>query len=141
MSTCPQKKDRIRICIELMASGRWITGVTGAKLAKEWSIREETVSRDAAEASRRIRDVIITSSELRERLHLMLDGCISDCEQIKKACGNKSRTSVEAIRAKIDAIRMLAGLEGVEAAKKLDVGGDGLAGLLELANSTDNKPR
>jgi hypothetical protein len=117
------KTDRIQICIGLMASGAWINGVTGPRLAKEWGIRVETVSRDAAEASRTIRGNIISHDDLRARLHLMLTAIIADCDAVKRSCGTKSAATVGALKTKIEAIKALAGLEGVEAPRQIQVGG------------------
>jgi hypothetical protein len=46
------KAERIDFIVGLMADNRWVTGVTGRQLAKEWGCSYDTLRQDAAEASR-----------------------------------------------------------------------------------------
>lgn len=133
MNVSPKKRERIQQCVELMSCGAWVNGVTSRKLAEKWGLRYETVSRYAAEASRIVSSTVIGSEELKARLNLMLDTCISDLEAVKRSCGTKSRTTVDAIRGKIDAIKALAALNGVDEPIKHDVTLGSLSSLYEAA--------
>ncbi len=113
------KKDRVRDITELMASGQWVTGVTGPQLAAKWGMSLDTIERDSAEASRRVRTAVEEDEGLRSRILLTLETITQ--RAIKK---NQLRTAVEAAKA-------LAGVSGVEAPKKVELGGS-LADFLSL---------
>lgn len=50
----PAPAKRINKIVELMAAGKWITGVTGVQLAQLWGLAPATLRREASEASRRL---------------------------------------------------------------------------------------
>lgn len=52
MSDTPEKAERVGFIAEMMADGKWVTGVTFRQLAGLWSLHPDTVKKDAAEASR-----------------------------------------------------------------------------------------
>ncbi len=58
------KAGRVQFIVELMAGNRWVTGITGPKLAYMWNLNADTLKRDAAEASR----FFLTSEDDREEL-------------------------------------------------------------------------
>lgn len=62
-----------------MVSGLWVTGKTAPELAKEWGFAPNTVEHDAAEASRRIRDLIDPQerAEMKARYLAKLEGVLS----------------------------------------------------------------
>lgn len=51
------REERVRYIMELMTKRIWVTGETGDEIAREWRMHSDTVGRDAAEASRRVRAV------------------------------------------------------------------------------------
>ena len=116
---CPEKADRVRHIMGLMAKGQWITGVTSYDLAKRWRVHPDTVHFDSAEASRRVRDVT-TDDEIRAQIMLTLQTITS-----RAMTKGELRTAVESVKA-------LAGITGVEAPKTVNVGGS-LAEILALA--------
>jgi hypothetical protein len=110
-------------------------------LAEKWGLRYETVSRYAAEASRIISSTVFNSEELRSRLGAMLDSCVADFEAVKRAAGPNSKTTVDALRGKVEAIKAIAALHGAEAPRKNDVNLTGdLSSLYELANAETKEP-
>ena len=50
-----KKADRINRMVAMMERLEWVRGVTGPELAEEWGFAIETIEKDAAEASRRVR--------------------------------------------------------------------------------------
>jgi hypothetical protein len=117
--TSEEKTDRIRHISKLMASGRWVTGVTGADLADEWGVALATVEGYSAEASRLVREAVASSDDLRAQILATLQSITSEAMH-----RGQLRTAVESVKA-------LAGIAGAEAPKKVDVGGN-LAELLAL---------
>lgn len=73
------KEERVEHVIGLMVSGLWVTGKTAPELAKEWGFAPNTVEHDAAEASRRIRDLIDPQerAEMKARYLAKLEGVLS----------------------------------------------------------------
>lgn len=114
----PPKLDRIRLIKRMMAHGEWVTGVTGHDLADEWDVSLSTVEQAAAEASRALKDAI-DSEELGQRLVAILLTNIAEARRARR---------YEAVARSVEAAARIA---GVEAPKKLDVGGS-LAELLAL---------
>lgn len=51
------RESRVRACMELMAAGRWESGVTPQELAAEWGMAEGSLAHIAGEASRRVKAV------------------------------------------------------------------------------------
>lgn len=122
----PSKAERVRHIATLMATGRWVTGVTVYELADLWGLHEDTVKVDAAEASRRVREAINDTEELRGMVLATLQAITE-----KAMSRGQLRTAVESVKA-------LAGISGVEAAKKVDVGGS-LAEFLALGHTPGGK--
>lgn len=114
------KEARIRHFVKTMAEGAWVPGVTAPAMAKKFRVSQNTVDRESAEASRVIRDAVANDDELRGMMVATLQTIVSRCMS-----GRQMRTGVEAIKA-------MAGLTGVEAPKKMEVGGN-LGELFGLA--------
>lgn len=72
------KEERVEHVIGLMVSGRWVTGKTAPELARKWGLKPNTVEHDAAEASRRIRDLVDPQerAELKARFLAKLEGVL-----------------------------------------------------------------
>jgi hypothetical protein len=126
-----EKTERIRHITRLMASGHWVTGVTGPELADEWGVAVGTVEGYSAEASRFVREAIASSDDIRAQILATLQSITSEAMH-----RGQLRTAVESVKA-------LAGVAGVEAPKKVDVGGS-LAEFLSLGlapgGSESDKP-
>lgn len=73
------KAERIDRIIEMMVDGEWVTGKSAPHLAKEWGLSTNTIERDSAEASRRIRDLVTPQEreELKARYLAKLEGVLS----------------------------------------------------------------
>lgn len=69
-----EKADRIAYLVSLMAQNLWVTGVTGPELAKHWELSEETMTKDAAEASRFFVVNPLDRAFLQARWHAKLEG-------------------------------------------------------------------
>ena len=124
------KTERVRHIVDLMTTGQFVTARTVHELAVQWGKHEDSVSADAAEASRLVRGAVQSSEEIQARLVAVLD------EVIRRSMGNKfsGRTVVEAIKAQ-------AAITGCEAPKqsKVEVSGN-LAALLALAKNEEDEP-
>ncbi len=118
-TTRDEKTERIRRIVKLMAGGQWVTGVTGIDLAEEWGVSPTTVEGYSAEASRIVREAVASSDDIRAQVLATLQTITT--ESMRRG---QLRTAVESVKA-------LAGVAGVEAPKKVDVGGN-LADLLAL---------
>jgi hypothetical protein len=119
----PSKADRVAQIVELMVSGTWVTGKTGADLAKVWGLGEVEVRRDAAEASRHI-GALFSQSQRAERRAVWL--------------ANLEATRAEAIRTgRYDTATRLLELEGKALGHfepdRLEVASTDLGELLERA--------
>jgi hypothetical protein len=129
------KQERIRVCVELMAGGEWVSGVTATELAELFGVTPLTLAEDAAEASRYIRQSIADTDELRAMLSATLQTITQRCMAKKE------------LRTAVEAVRVLAGVSGAERPKKLEHSGD-VASFLSLAFSdtvcreagTDDEP-
>lgn len=103
------KAGRVQFIIELMAGNRWVTGITGPKLAYMWNLSVESLKKDAAEASR----FFLTSNE--------------DREELKKRWRAKLEAAQDAAmeKGRLEALSSLLKLEGdnlgVFEAQKVDV--------------------
>lgn len=122
----PSKPERVRYIVGLMAAGQWVTGVTVVELAEKWGISEGTARDDAAEASRRIRDAVNDTDELRGQI-------LATLQTITERAMHKGQ-----LRTAVESVKALAGISGVEAAKKVDVGGS-LAEFLALGHTPGGK--
>jgi hypothetical protein len=129
------KPRRVRECMRLMASGKWVPGITVIELSKKWTVSERAIEGDAAEASRRIRDGILLDEDLRANVIATLQDISASSETIANRLRLKQpRTAIEALRTKLEAVKAMAGVAGVEAPKKVQVGGN-LGDLIGLAFS------
>lgn len=73
---CPDGKEaRVRACMHLMVSGRWVTGETGPSVAAAWALNEDTLKHYAAEASRRVK-AAGEAGWVKERLCVALDDAL-----------------------------------------------------------------
>lgn len=113
------KRARVEACIDIMASGSWITGVTSRELAATWGLPLSTVEGDAAEASRRVRAALEDDGTLRAQLQMTLQTITS------RAIGKGE------LRTAVESVKVLAGITGAEAPKKVELGGS-LADFLSL---------
>lgn len=79
LDRAPEKSERIDAIVDLMVTGHWVTGKTGPQLAKEWGLALDTVERDSAEASRRVKSLINPQEreELKARFLAKLEGVLS----------------------------------------------------------------
>lgn len=104
-----------------MTSLQWVCGRSTRELAKKWGVSERTVEADAAEASRYVKRAVDRDpDEVRAALVAQLQFLTKSAAKRKQ-----ERTAIEGVKA-------MASLLGLEAPKKLDVGGT-LAELLPLA--------
>lgn len=79
--------------------GGWQTGRTGIGLAQEWGIALNTVERDAAEASRRVREDLFDREEMRAQLVAQL--------QVVTAVALRARKTRDAVAAIAEVAKML----------------------------------
>lgn len=113
MTTRPSKSAPIRHMMGMMARGQWVTGVTGGELANEWRLSPGSVARDAAEASRRVRDAVQDSEELRALALATLTGALADLEAIRESFASSNPViTVRALEAKIRGIAVMLGETG-----------------------------
>lgn len=62
------KTTRVRQCMALMASGRWVRGVTNVELAGEWGLDPHTVTDIATQASRVLECIDLPGGNIRGAL-------------------------------------------------------------------------
>ena len=92
--------------------------MTAYRLSCKWGVTEVAVRSYAAEASRLVREAVMSGDELRDRIKMQLDKAAADLEQDRRACAPGNRTRIEATRAKVEAMRVLAGIEGLDRERK-----------------------
>ncbi len=90
------KPGRIAHIVGLMAQNQWVTGVTGPQLAKKWKLSEDTIAKDAQEASRTFNADPAERAALRARWYAKI-------ESAQKLAAKKGR---------IEALAQLLKLEG-----------------------------
>lgn len=73
----PTRRERVEKIVGLMAGGRWVTGVTGPKLAALWGLSPATLRVDSAEASRRLRLDPEEEQQKRHQLVAILETAVS----------------------------------------------------------------
>lgn len=131
------KPRRVRHCMHLMATGQWIPAITVVELAKLWKISERSVEGDAGEASRRIREGVMLDDDLRASVVATLQDIAKSAGEIVRLSNRtkQPRTAVEALRTKIDAVKAMAAIAGVEKAHKVELTGNTLDDLFALAHS------
>ncbi|MBN1607482.1 MAG: hypothetical protein JW940_12665 [Polyangiaceae bacterium] len=113
MTPRPSKSARIRHMMGMMARGTWVTGVSGDALACQWQLSPASVERDAAEASRRVRDAVRDSEELRALALATLTGALADLEDLRTRFAQaKPVIAVRALEAKIRGIAVMLGETG-----------------------------
>jgi hypothetical protein len=108
------KTCRVRLCVEVMARLEWVSGVTGNAVAEACGVHRDTVARDAAEAHRAITEAVATQDELRS---MVIAGLQTVAKRTMAGKKPQLRTTVEALKA-------LAGVAGIEAPKKHELGGE-----------------
>ena len=104
--------------MRMMAQGEWVSGVTAYGLSDKWGIKLNTVQADSSEASRRLADEVDG-----EKLGQMLVATLMNNIAEARAAGKYDAVSRSA--------EIAARIAGVEAPKKVDVGGS-LADILAL---------
>jgi hypothetical protein len=112
---------------DLMTSMQFVAGRTARELAREWGLNPHVVDRDCAEASRYVRRAVDRDpDEMRAQL-------VSQLQFLTRSAMARSqeRTAVEALKA-------TATLLGLEAPKKIEVGGT-IADLMPLAFCNDQE--
>lgn len=107
------KQSRVSHIIDLMVSGRFVTGTTSRQLAKQWGVSESTVGDEAAEASRAIHREMNGRSleELRSRLTATLE---------HTACRLAESDDPRCARVAIEAIKTLGTIMGAQAPQKVE---------------------
>lgn len=115
----PTKLERVRHVIDLMASGRWVTGQTARELAEEWGLTVSTVEETSAEASRALKLSLGDAEEIKARWIATLE------HNAAKASAAGEYTAVPR------SLEVAAKLAGLNAPEKIDVGGS-LADILAL---------
>lgn len=115
----PKKAARIQHIVELMCSGCWVRGVTGVELAAEWSLHVSTVEADAAEASRIVRGLVADDDELKAMI-------LQTLQTITRRAMHRGQ-----LRTAVESLKAIATTSGVDAPKKVNVGGS-LADVLAL---------
>lgn len=114
----PTKPERVREIKRRMASGEWRSGISDHEYADECGLSLSAIHADSAEASRALRDAI-ENSDLGERLVAVL---LNNIHEARKARRFEAVARSAEIAARI---------AGVDAPKKVDVGGS-LADILAL---------
>jgi hypothetical protein len=118
------KIERLKHIRTLMAACQWVPGITNVQVAQKFGVSTKTLEADAAEAHRQIASAIGSDEELKVRLLASLAHLAAKAERINTANG---------IRAAVEGLRVLAGIAGVEAPKKVDVEvQDNLAALISM---------
>jgi hypothetical protein len=68
-----KKPERIRRIMQLMAGGNWAKGITGPDLAQKWNCSLSLIDKDAAEASRKVRDLFSEEEQGELKKHFLLE--------------------------------------------------------------------
>jgi hypothetical protein len=105
---------RIVWCWEQMTNCRWVPGKSHVEGAEKFGVSVLTMRDDATEASHLIRLVAMLDEDLKEQCVLML---LRAAEMAERAGGAKGADAIANV------VRVLSGLKGFDAPKKLDVGG------------------
>lgn len=116
----------VRRCVELMTSGLWVTGKSGAQVAEEFGVAEATVKDWATSASRVIRLAIEGDKEdIRARMIATLDLCIAKAmTKTGAAVGKGGEVSVydaPDIKAAVSAVGEQAKILGLVAKTEMEV--------------------
>jgi hypothetical protein len=119
------KLERVRWCIEEMTGARWRPGASHLEGMQKFNVSRKTIEDDAAEASRWIRELVMKEEDLKDLCTAALH------HAMKMAAGAKDAS--RGSEALTKAVGVMAGIHGLEAAKKLDLGvQSNLASILNL---------
>lgn len=92
------KQRRIQHIVELMASGRYVDGVTSVQLANDWKLAPSYIALEAAEASRLIR-IAADDPNWQARIRMMLTDMIREARETSQL-----RVAVEAVKVLLAAV-------------------------------------
>lgn len=111
----PSVEQRVQIIVRMMASGEWETGKSASELAAAWGLAQNTVEQSASEASRAIHRGIALNEEVRSLLIAQLQNCVAAAQGMYAKCQGEPGTAsykvaLEALRVKIEGIRVLLGV-------------------------------
>lgn len=112
-----ETERRVEEIVFRMQSGAWLTGVSERALAKEWKVSPITVRHVAAEASRVIRRLLRDDPEAQLEARAQI---VQTFEVIRAKAMAKGDPA--SLRVALDATRALGFYQGIEPAKKLEVG-------------------
>lgn len=106
------KRERIAYILREMAECRWVPGVSGPATATRFGVSLSTIEHEAAEASRRLQDLVMSDDELRARLQV---GFAHSMKMASDAGGSRGSEALT------KAMTAWAQLRGLEAPKQVDV--------------------
>jgi Glu-tRNA(Gln) amidotransferase subunit E-like FAD-binding protein len=116
--------DKIREIAALMRALRW-NAEQRFRLAEKWGMREPSVRKLAARASRIVQDEIESDGETRGVAAAALRKIATDCERfsLEARVGKKPQyqVAVNALRVKLEAVRAIAALCGLNAPQQHEV--------------------
>jgi hypothetical protein len=116
-----KESERIREIAGLMRQLRWDTEQRFA-LAEKWGIKEPTVRKYSAKASRIIQEELESDGETRGVAAAALRKIAADCELFSRAMRSKRpQVAVNALKVKLEAIRTIAALCGLNAPQQHEV--------------------
>jgi hypothetical protein len=116
-----KESERIREIAGLMRQLRWDTEQRFA-LAEKWGIKEPTVRKYSAKASRLIQEELESDGETRGVAAAALRRIAADCEMFSRALrAKKPQIAVNALKVKLEAIRTIAALCGLNAPQQHEV--------------------
>lgn len=125
------KAARVARCLELMSTGQWRTGVSGALVAAEFGVSPATLRTDAAEASRMLRGTF-DAEELATKKVRLLATLEHATEMASK--GRSARELKDCAQAELEAL-------GLMPEKKFEHNVRGnLAELLALGDGEGGEP-
>jgi hypothetical protein len=117
----PKETARIRQIAILMRDLRWNTETRFA-LAEKWGLREPTVRKYSAAASKLIQSELEDDQETRGVAAAALRKIAADCETFARAMhAKKPQIAVNALKVKLEAIRTIAALCGLNAPQQHEV--------------------
>lgn len=127
-----EKRERVRRLVRLMVQGKYSSCMLPS-LATQWRCSELTLQRDTAEASARVQDYMSEDEEARTLALTALERVILDLGKLARKNDDRNpMVAVRAVEAKGKFIVALLGARGLEAPKKVEVGGS-LGELMKLA--------
>lgn len=107
----PPVAERVRQIAKLMANLQWVRGVSAAELAEKWGLDENTVEKDSAEASRRLRESDEDLDAVRETFRrgalARIARCLSLSEEYLKGDKPRPRLALEAEKVGFEYLKLL----------------------------------